>query len=115
MNLHPKFATRVRTPQMQRYESLKVLNHDRKFPHRPANKKLRNFRLKRAKQTPLLKPHLSNISCVNRGTTQGSVSGPYLFSIFIDDLEISIDNHPALFKYADDSTVIVPVWSNGHE
>ena len=40
--------------------------------------------------------------------------GPYLFSIFINDLEISIDNHPALFKYADDSTLIVPVWSNGH-
>ena len=52
--------------------------------------------------------------CVNRGTTQESVSGPYLFSIFINDLEISIDNHPALFKDTDDSTLIVPVWSNGH-
>ena len=51
--------------------------------------------------------------CVNRGTTQGSVSGPYLFSIFINHLEIRIDNHPALFKYADDSTLIVPVWING--
>ena len=51
---------------------------------------------------------------VNRDSTQGSVSGPYLFSIFIDDLEISIDNRPALFKYADDSTVVVPVWSDGH-
>ena len=29
-------------------------------------------------------------------------------------LEISIDNHQALFKYADDSTLIVPVWSIGH-
>ena len=51
---------------------------------------------------------------MNRGTTQGSVSGPYLFSIFINDLEISMDNHTALFKYADDSTLIVPIWSNGH-
>ena len=52
--------------------------------------------------------------CVNRGTTQGSVSGPYLLSIFINDSEISIDNHPALFKHADHSTLIVPVRSNGH-
>ena len=52
--------------------------------------------------------------CVNRDSTQGSVSGPYLFSIFIHDLEISIDNRPALFKYADESTVVVPVWSDGH-
>ena len=51
---------------------------------------------------------------MNRGTTQGSVTGPYFFSIFINDLEISIDNHPPLFKYADDSTLIVPVWTNGH-
>ena len=28
--------------------------------------------------------------CVNRGTTQGSVSAPYLISIVINDLEISI-------------------------
>ena len=51
---------------------------------------------------------------MNRGSTQGSVSGQYLISIFINDLEISIDNHPALFKYADDSTLTVPVFSNGH-
>ena len=52
---------------------------------------------------------------MNWGTTQDSVSGPYFrIFIFINDLEISIDNHPALFKYADDSTLIVPVWSNGH-
>ena len=42
------------------------------------------------------------------------MTGPYLFNIFINDQEISIDIHPALFKYTDDSTPIVPVWSNSH-
>ena len=50
---------------------------------------------------------------VNRGTTQGSVSGPYLFNGFINDLEINLEGRPALFKYADDSTIIVPFWGNG--
>ena len=50
---------------------------------------------------------------VNKGTTQRSVSGLYLFNIFINDLELEIDNKTVLFKYADDSTIIVPVWSNG--
>ena len=56
----------------------------------------------------------NNFECdwkpVNRGTTQGSVSGPHLFNIFLNDLNITLGNHDALFKYADDSTIIAPVW-----
>ena len=33
---------------------------------------------------------------VNRGTTQGSVSGPYLFNIFLNDLEIFFNGCPVL-------------------
>ena len=35
---------------------------------------------------------------------------PYLFNIFVIDLNITLGNHDALFKYADDSTIIAPVW-----
>ena len=56
----------------------------------------------------------NNFECdwkpVNKGTTQGSVSGPYLFNIFLNDLNIDLDNQAVLFKYADDSTIIAPVW-----
>ena len=56
----------------------------------------------------------NNFECdwkqVNKGTTQGSVSGRYLFNIFVNDLNITLGNHDALFNHADDSTIIAPVW-----
>ena len=36
-----------------------------------------------------------------------------IFNVFINDFEINLEGHPALFEYADDSTIIVPFWGNG--
>lgn len=50
------------------------------------------------------------VSTLNKGTIQGSVSCPYLFSIFLNDMKVDInDGDCSLVKYADDSTLIVPV------
>ena len=50
---------------------------------------------------------------INKGTTQGSVSGPCLVNIFINDLQTDPESNSLLFKYADDSTLIIPVWEGG--
>ena len=50
---------------------------------------------------------------VNKGTIQGSVSGPYLFTIFLNDyLETEHNEIQSLFKCADDSNIVAPVWKN---
>ena len=53
----------------------------------------------------------NNVICywkqINKGTIQGSVSGPYLFTIYLNDLEISIGEETICFKYADDCTIPV--------
>ena len=59
--------------------------------------------------------HLHEWQGVNKGAAQGSVSGLHLFNVFLNDLEINLRSTPALFKYADDSTIVVPVWKGGSD
>ena len=42
---------------------------------------------------------------VNKGTTQGSVSGPHLFNLCINDLAIRDDDLTSIVKYADETTM----------
>lgn len=48
----------------------------------------------------------NNVICdwkhVNKGTTKGRMSSPYLLSIFPNDLEISMGGETICIKYADD-------------
>ena len=61
----------------------------------------------------------NNVICdwnqINKGTIQGSVSGPYLFSIYLNDLEISIGEESSCFKYADDCTIVIPVFKKNND
>ena len=58
----------------------------------------------------------NNVICnwkqINKGKIQRSVSGPYLFSIYLNDLEISVGEETICFKYTDDCTIVVPVFMN---
>ena len=52
----------------------------------------------------MLNGHCSSCSIVSSGVPQGSVLGPLLFIIFINDIDNAVDVlHCALFKFADDT------------
>ena len=38
--------------------------------------------------------------------------GPYLFNVFLNDLEVFINDMLMLFKYADNSTIVPPIWKD---
>ena len=68
--------------------------------------------MRNRKQSVTSGSSVCNWKTVNKGPTQGSVSGPYLFNIFLNDLEIKLGNEKLGFKYADDCTIIAPVYDN---
>ena len=64
------------------------------------------------KQRVIFGSSVCNWKTVNKGTTQGSVSGPYVFNIFLNDLEIKLGNETLGVKYADDCTIIAAVYDD---
>ena len=49
---------------------------------------------------------------MNKGTTQGSLSGPHLFNLFINDLAVRDNELTSIVKYADDTAMLVKVSKN---
>ena len=48
---------------------------------------------------------------VNKSTTKGSASGPYSFNVFffLNDPNIQLRGVDILFKYADDTNIVIPL------
>ena len=65
--------------------------------------------LKNRKQRLVFRGKVFRWHCVNNSTTQGSVSGPYLFNLFINDLNIDSNPMTHLIKYADGTTIQVKI------
>ena len=60
--------------------------------------------------------HLKDVAykwhTVDKWITQGSLSGPHLFNLFINDLAIRDNELTSIVKYADDTTLPVKVCKN---
>ena len=64
------------------------------------------------KQRLIFKSVTYKWNTVNKGATQGSVSGPHLFNFFINDLAIRDNDLTSIVKYANDTTLLVKVCKN---
>ena len=60
--------------------------------------------LKERQQRVVWSNNVCEWKAVNQGTTQRSVSGPYLFIVFLNDLDVNFNSQSCIVKYADDST-----------
>ena len=52
-----------------------------------------------------LQNYVSDWKTLKRGVPQGSLMGPLLFNIFLNDIFLFLDNHCTIHNYADDNTL----------
>ena len=67
-----------------------------------------SFRCNR-KQRVVVDGFLTEFVSINRGVPQGTVFGPILFSIMVNDIRQVYPERNLLLKYTDDLTLSVPV------
>lgn len=68
--------------------------------------KLMESYLQHRMQQVVINSHTSDLKPLDGGVPQGSILGPLLFCIYINDL-VSIDNDVKFIVYADDTTILV--------
>ena len=73
---------------------------------------MRAYVLDQIKQRVVVDGYRTEYVFVNRGVPQGTVLGPVLFSIFINDIKAVNTNKNLLVKFADDITVSLPIEAN---
>ena len=88
------------------------MKHDllvEKVKHSPLNAYIVNWYVDflARRQRVVCKGVMGKWKVVNKGTIHGSVSGPYLFKLFLNDLELDEHNEISLTKYGDGSTILV--------
>ena len=64
------------------------------------------------KQRVVVDGYSTEYVSINRGVPQGTVLGPVLFSIFINDIKAINTDKNRLVKFADDITVSLPIEAN---
>ena len=67
------------------------------------------------KQRVVVDGYSTEYVSINRGVPQGTVLGPVLFSIFINDIKAVNTDRNLLVKFADDITVSLPIESQSDE
>ena len=66
---------------------------------------LRSFVTKR-RQSVVLQDCISDELMLHRGVPQGTVLGPFLFNLYINDMATRVDNDTELIQYADDTVIL---------
>ena len=68
--------------------------------------------LDQRKQRVVVDEYRTKYVSIHRAVPQGTVLGPVLFSIFINDIKAVNTNKNLLVKFADDITVSLPIEAN---